>query len=66
MVNLGAYLKLPELPHCRIKNCATQINHTHGGGKECRSRKHPFYKQQNTHNGENYPRLFKNKLINNM
>ena len=63
-INVGTYLRLPELPRCRIKNCATQINHTHGGGKEWRSRMHPFYKKQNPHYGENYPKLFKYKWRN--
>ncbi|MDH5367144.1 MAG: hypothetical protein OEW67_09170 [Cyclobacteriaceae bacterium] len=60
-LNVGVKLNLPELRKCKIKNCETQINHTHGGGKEWRSRSHPFYKKQNPNYGENYPKLFKYK-----
>lgn len=60
-LNIGVKLNLPELRKCKIKNCETQMNHTHGGGKEWRSRSHPFYKKQNPHYGENYPKLHKYK-----
>lgn len=63
-VNFGVYLKLPELPKCKIKNCQIQINHTHGGGKNWRSRMHPFFKKQNPHYGENYPKLLRYKRKN--
>jgi hypothetical protein len=63
-VNFGVYLKLPELPKCKIKNCQIQINHTHGGGKNWRSRMHPFFKKQNPHYGENYPKLLRDKRKN--
>ena len=60
-IHIGAFLKLPELRRCKINNCQTQINHTHGEGKNWRSRMHPFYKKQNPHYGENYPKLIKYK-----
>jgi len=63
-INVGVYLKLPELPKCKIKNCQIQINHTHGGGKNWRSRMHPFFKKQNPHYGENYPKLLRDKRKN--
>lgn len=63
-VNVGVYLKLPELPKCRIRNCQIQINHTHGGGKNWRSRMHPFFKKQNPHYGENFPKLLRDKRKN--
>lgn len=63
-LNIGAYLKLPEHPRCKIKNCQIQINHTHGGGKNWRSRMHPFFKKQNPHYGENFPKLLKEKRKN--
>jgi hypothetical protein len=63
-VNVGVYLKLPELPKCKIKNCQIQINHTHGGGRNWRSRMHAFYKKQNPHYGENYPKLLRYKRKN--
>ncbi|MDH5474540.1 MAG: hypothetical protein OEX22_02495 [Cyclobacteriaceae bacterium] len=62
-LNVGVQMNLPELRKCKISNCETQINHTHGGGKEWRSRSHPFYKKQNPHYGENYPRLYKYKWL---
>lgn len=63
-INVGVYLKLPELPKCKISNCEIQINHTHGGGRNWRSRMHPFFKKQNPHYGENYPKLLKYKRKN--
>lgn len=60
-IHVGAFLRFPDVPRCRIKNCQTQINHTHGGGKNWRSRMHPFYKKQNPHYGENYHKLIKYK-----
>lgn len=63
-LNIGVQLKFPELPKCKISNCETQLNHTHGGGKEWRSRSHPFFKKQNPHYGENYPKFFKYKWRN--
>ncbi len=63
-VNVGVYLKLPELPRCKIKNCQIQVNHTHGGGRNWRSRMHPFFKKQNPHYGENYPKLLRDKRKN--
>ena len=59
-VSLGASYSIPELKRCPIKSCHIQINHVHGG-KEYRSRRHPFYKKQNPHYGENYPQLFRYK-----
>ncbi len=63
-VNFGVYLKLPELPKCKISNCEIQINHTHGGGRNWRSRMHPFFKKQNPHYGENYPKHLRDKRKN--
>ena len=59
-VSIGASYSIPELKRCPIKSCHTQINHVHGG-KEYRSRRHPFYKKQNPNYGENYPQLFRYK-----
>ncbi|MCG8322050.1 MAG: hypothetical protein MI921_21305 [Cytophagales bacterium] len=59
-VSLGASYSIPELRRCPIKSCHIQINHVHGG-KEYRSRRHPFYKKQNPNYGENYPQLFRYK-----
>lgn len=59
-IGLGVTYRVPELSRCFIKTCAIQVNHQHGN-REYRSRKHPFYKKQNPHHGENYPRLFKYK-----
>ena len=59
-ISLGASYRIPELKRCPIKSCHVQINHVHGG-KEYRSRRHPFYKKQNPHYGENYPQLFRYK-----
>lgn len=59
-VNVGLTYRLPELRRCFLKECHAQINHAHGN-KEYRSRRHPFYKKQNPHYGENYPTLIKYK-----
>lgn len=62
-VGFGVTYRIPELKRCFIKSCTTQVNHQHGN-KEYRSRRHPIYKKQNPHHGENYPRLHKNKKKN--
>lgn len=62
-INVGFTYRIPELPKCFIKQCTTQVNHQHGN-MEYRSRVHPFYKKQNPHYGENYPRLIKYKRKN--
>jgi hypothetical protein len=59
-VNVGITYRLPELRRCFLKSCHAQINHAHGN-KEYRSRRHPFYKKQDPHYGENYPELIKYK-----
>lgn len=59
-LNVGLTYRLPELRRCFLKDCHAQINHAHGN-KEYRSRRHPFYKKQNPHYGENYPTLIKYK-----
>jgi hypothetical protein len=59
-VNVGVTYRLPELRRCFLKTCHAQINHVHGN-REYRSRRHPFYKKQNPHYGENYPELIKYK-----
>jgi hypothetical protein len=59
-VNIGLTYRLPELRRCFLKECHAQINHAHGN-REYRSRRHPFYKKQNPHYGENYPTLIKYK-----
>ena len=59
-VNLGFTWRLPELRRCFLKSCHAQINHAHGN-REYRSRRHPIYKKQNPHYGENYPELIKYK-----
>lgn len=59
-VNAGITYRLPELRRCFLKSCHAQINHVHGN-REYRSRRHPFYKKQNPHYGENYPELIKYK-----
>lgn len=59
-VNIGVTYRLPDLPRCYNKHCHAQVNHVHGN-KEYRSRRHPFYKKQNPHYGENYPTLLKYK-----
>jgi hypothetical protein len=58
--NVGLTYRLPELRRCFLKECHAQINHAHGN-REYRSRRHPFYKKQNPHHGENYPTLIKYK-----
>jgi hypothetical protein len=59
-INLGFTWRLPELRRCFLKTCHAQINHAHGN-REYRSRRHPIYKKQNPHYGENYPELLKYK-----
>lgn len=62
-LNVGLSYRLPELPKCYHPDCHAQINHAHGN-KEYRSRMHPFYKRQNPHYGQNYPKLIKEKRKN--
>lgn len=59
-INIGAIYRLPEHPRCFLKECHAQLNHAHGN-KEYRSRRHPIWKKQNPHYGENYPTLIKYK-----
>jgi hypothetical protein len=59
-INIGATYRLPELRRCFLRDCHAQINHAHGN-REYRSRRHPIYKKQNPHYGENYPTLIKYK-----
>ena len=59
-VNVGFIYRLPELRKCFLRKCHAQIHHAHGN-REYRSRRHPFYKKQNPHYGENYPELIKYK-----
>lgn len=59
-INIGATYRLPEIRRCFLKNCHAQINHAHGN-REYRSRRHPIWKKQNPHYGENYPTLIKYK-----
>jgi hypothetical protein len=59
-VNVGFTYRIPELRRCFLKTCHGQINHAHGN-REYRSRRHPIYKKQNPHYGENYPELIKYK-----
>lgn len=59
-INVGVTYRLPELRRCFLKTCHAQINHAHGN-REYRSRRHPIYKKQNPHYGENYPVLLKYK-----
>jgi hypothetical protein len=59
-INIGATYRLPEIRRCFLKGCHAQINHAHGN-KEYRSRRHPIWKKQNPHYGENYPTLIKYK-----
>jgi hypothetical protein len=59
-INIGATYRFPELRRCFLKSCHAQLNHAHGN-REYRSRRHPFYKKQNPHYGENYPNLIKYK-----
>jgi len=62
-LNVGLSYSIPELPRCYHPDCHAQINHPHGN-KEYRSRMHAFYKKQNPHYGENYPKLIKEKRKN--
>ena len=59
-INIGFTYRLPELRRCFLKTCHAQINHAHGN-REYRTRRHPIYKKQNPHYGENYPELIKYK-----
>ncbi|MFD1003232.1 hypothetical protein ACFQ21_28155 [Ohtaekwangia kribbensis] len=59
-INVGATYRIPELRRCFLKTCHAQMNHAHGN-REYRSRRHPIYKKQNPHYGENYPNLIKYK-----
>lgn len=59
-INVGLTYRFPELRRCFLKDCHAQINHAHGN-REYRSRRHPFWKKQNPHYGENYPTLLKYK-----
>jgi hypothetical protein len=59
-INFGASYRLPELRRCFMKGCHAQLNHAHGN-REYRSRRHPIWKKQNPHYGENYPTLIKYK-----
>jgi hypothetical protein len=59
-INIGATYRLPERRRCYNKDCHAQINHAHGN-REYRSRRHPIWKKQNPHYGENYPTLIKYK-----
>lgn len=61
--SIGLTYTIPELPRCKIKDCAAQINHAHGAG-EYRSRMHPLWKKQNPGYGENNPKLIKYKWRN--
>ncbi len=62
-LNVGISYSIPELAKCYHPNCHVQMNHAHGN-KEYRSRMHPFYKKQNPHYGENYPKLIREKRKN--
>lgn len=59
-INAGFTVRLPELRRCFLKTCHAQINHAHGN-REYRSRRHPIWKKQNPHYGENYPELIRYK-----
>lgn len=59
-INVGATYRIPELRRCYNRDCHAQINHAHGN-REYRSRRHPIWKKQNPHYGENYPTLIKYK-----
>lgn len=58
--NVGATYRIPEIRRCFLKGCHAQKNHAHGN-REYRSRRHPIYKKQNPHYGENYPVIIKYK-----
>jgi len=62
-INVGLSYRFPELAKCYHHNCNAQINHAHGN-KEYRSRMHPFWKKQNPHYGENYPKPIREKRKN--
>lgn len=59
-INIGATYRLPDIRRCFLRDCHAQINHAHGN-REYRSRRHPIWKKQNPHYGENYPTLIKYK-----
>jgi hypothetical protein len=59
-IKFGATIRMPELARCPVKGCKIQINHVHGG-KEYRSRVHPFWKWQNPKYGQNHPVPLRNK-----
>jgi hypothetical protein len=59
-INIGATYRFPELRRCPLNECHAQLNHAHGN-REYRSRRHPIYKKQNPHYGENYPVIIKYK-----
>jgi hypothetical protein len=59
-LNVGATYRFPELRRCVLKDCHIQIHHAHGN-REYRSRRHPIYKKQNPHYGENDPVIIKYK-----
>ncbi len=59
-INVGVTYRFPELRKCPLDDCHAQKNHAHGN-KEYRSRRHPIYKKQNPHYGENYPVILKYK-----
>jgi hypothetical protein len=58
--NVGVTYRIPELRRCFLRTCHAQINHAHGN-REYRSRRHPIWKKQNPHYGENYPELLRYK-----
>jgi hypothetical protein len=59
-INVGATYRFPELKKCPLKDCHIQMHHAHGN-REYRSRRHPIYKKQNPHYGENFPVILKYK-----
>ncbi len=59
-LNVGITYRIPELRRCFLKTCHAQIDHAHGN-REYRSRRHPMWKKQNPHYGENYPELIRYK-----
>ena len=62
-LQFGVSFNLPALKRCPVDKCHTQINHMHEG-KEYRSKRHPFWKMQNPHYGENNPTLIPHKRKN--
>jgi hypothetical protein len=59
-INFGVTYRIPEVPKCFLKSCHAQIKHAHGN-KEYLSRRHPIWKKQDPHYGENYPTIIKYK-----